>query len=105
MESFKQILRYNRNRLGIFFTITIHIFVLFSFQIVSSFAKDLLRYTDVFFLGFGLIQVFYMLPIIFWLKAKNQWDVMKGMVNTVKVTAFLTSPCWIFLLFYFLLFK
>jgi hypothetical protein len=105
MENLRQALRYNKFSFGIVLTLAIHIFVLFSFQIIASIFKDLLSYTDIFFLGFGLIQLVYMLPLIFWLKAKHKLDLMKGMVNTVKAITYLTSPCWIFLLFYFLLFK
>jgi hypothetical protein len=105
MENFKQSLRYNKFSFGIVLTIAIDIFVVALFQVFALFFKTLLNYVDFVFLGFGLIQIVYMLPLILLLKRKRQVDLLKGVVYTVKTTAFLTSPCWIFLLFYFLLFR
>jgi hypothetical protein len=103
MYNLKQRLRLSKFSFGIMLTIATDILVICLFQLIAIFLPNLLKYADFFFLGFGLIQAIYMLPVILVLKHKQHFDLLKGVIHTVKITFLLTSPCWIFLLSYFLL--
>jgi hypothetical protein len=105
MYNLKQRIRLSKFSFGIMLTIAVDILAVSLFQLVSIFLPNLLSYADFFFLGLGLIQAIYMLPVILILKHKQQFDLLKGVIHTVKITLFLTSPCWIFLLCYFLLLR
>lgn len=59
--------------------------------------------TTIFFYGFifiGLIQLIYVIPIVFWLKRRQRWGLMKGIIIGAILTALLNGGCflWWFLM-------
>ncbi len=49
-------------------------------------------------LGIGLFQLIYVIPVVLWLRNKEYWGMMKGVIIGAVVTAFLNGGCWLLLL-------
>ena len=45
----------------------------------------------------GLSQLFYVIPLVFWLKRRQRWGLMKGVIIGAVITALLNGSCWILL--------
>lgn len=45
----------------------------------------------------GISQLVYILPIIFWLRRRQKWGLMKGVIIGAVLTALLNGGCWLLL--------
>ncbi|MCL1464082.1 hypothetical protein [Argonema galeatum] len=43
----------------------------------------------------SIVQIFYLIPLIYWLKRKRKKEFVKGVIIGAVITALLTSPCFI----------
>lgn len=50
-------------------------------------------------MGFFLIQLIYVLPVIWWLREQGYKGVMKGVIIGAVITALINGPCSIYMLF------
>jgi len=48
-------------------------------------------------MGFSLIQLLYVIPVILRLKQQRRWAMMKGVIIAAILTVFLSGPCWLLL--------
>lgn len=48
--------------------------------------------------GIGIFQLFYAVPLIFWLILRQEWGLMKGVIIGAVSTAFLNGGCWLVVL-------
>jgi len=46
----------------------------------------------------GLTQLIYVIPLVFWLKKREKWGLMKGIIIGAVITALLNGTCWLSLL-------
>lgn len=49
------------------------------------------------FLGVGIFQLFYVVPMVIVLARRQQWDLMKGVILGATLTALLNGGCWLML--------
>lgn len=47
------------------------------------------------FVGLGLAQVLYVIPVVIWLKRRQSWGLMKGVIIGAVMTALLNGGCWL----------
>jgi hypothetical protein len=47
------------------------------------------------FLGIGLAQAMYVVPVIVVLRRRQQWGLMKGVILGAVITALLNGGCWL----------
>jgi hypothetical protein len=45
----------------------------------------------------GLTQLLYVIPLVFWLKRRQRWGLMKGVISGAVITALLNGGCWLLL--------
>ena len=45
--------------------------------------------------GIGLFQILYVIPVVFWLKRRQKWGLMKGVIIGAVLTALLNGGCWL----------
>ncbi len=48
-------------------------------------------------MGFSLIQLLYVIPVILRLKQQRRWAMMKGVIIAAILTVFLSGACWLLL--------
>ncbi len=48
-------------------------------------------------LGFSLIQLLYVIPVVLRLKQQRRWAMMKGVIIAAILTFFLNGACWLLL--------
>jgi Na+/proline symporter len=46
-------------------------------------------------MGFSLIQLIYVIPIVLKLKQQQRWGMMKGVIIGAVLTALLNGGCWL----------
>ncbi len=46
-------------------------------------------------LGIGITQLIYVIPLVFWLRWKRKWGLMKGIIIGAVLTALLNGGCWL----------
>ncbi len=46
----------------------------------------------------GLTQLIYVIPLVLWLKKRERWGLMKGVIIGAVITALLNGGCWLFLI-------
>ncbi len=47
------------------------------------------------FLGIGLAQAIYVVPVIVLLRRRQRWGLMKGVIVGAVITALLNGGCWL----------
>ncbi len=47
------------------------------------------------FIGIGLFQILYVIPVVLWLKRRQEWGLMKGVIIGAVLTALLNGGCWL----------
>lgn len=47
------------------------------------------------FIFIGLTQLIYVIPIVFWLKRRQRWGLMKGVIIGAILTALLNGGCFL----------
>jgi hypothetical protein len=48
--------------------------------------------------GIGISQLIYVVPMIIWLKQRQEWGLMKGVIIGAVLTALLNGGCWLLLI-------
>jgi len=48
-------------------------------------------------MGFSLIQLLYVIPVVLRLKQQHRWAMMKGVIIAAILTVFLSGVCWLLL--------
>ena len=43
----------------------------------------------------GLFQILYVIPVVVWLKRRQEWGLMKGVIIGAVLTALLKGGCWL----------
>lgn len=46
-------------------------------------------------MGFSLIQLIYVIPVVLKLKRQQRWGMMKGVIIGAVITALLSGGCWL----------
>ncbi|WP_026732362.1 hypothetical protein [Fischerella sp. PCC 9605] len=57
-----------------------------------------LRVLIIYLSGIGITQLVYIIPVIFILKRREKFPLMKGVIVGAVITALLNGGCWIFFL-------
>ncbi|MDF0552443.1 hypothetical protein [Kamptonema sp. UHCC 0994] len=85
--------------LGIIILVLIHGLTLTALVFLSSYLPFFNRNYNFFFIpaSIGLWQIVYAIPLIFLMKIKQQWGLMKGVIICAVLTALLNGGCWILL--------
>lgn len=47
------------------------------------------------FLGIGIFQFLYVIPVSIWLKQREEYGLMKGVIIGAVITALLNGGCWL----------
>ncbi|HEY9599879.1 MAG TPA: hypothetical protein V6D33_19630 [Cyanophyceae cyanobacterium] len=47
------------------------------------------------FFGISIFQLLYVIPTIIWLKRRQRWQLMKGVIICAVITALLNGGCWL----------
>ncbi len=85
--------------LGIFLLTGIHISVLTILGVIASIPISGVNYFVAIYIyalaGIGITQLIYVIPLIFWLRWKRKWGLMKGIILGAVITALLNGGCWL----------
>jgi hypothetical protein len=92
----------NRNHdlgilVGVLSTLGIN-FLLFIFLIAYLSKNTYLSqstFGPAFIFGISVYQLIYVVPAIIWLKQRQHWGTMKGVIIAAVTTALLTGPCFV----------
>jgi hypothetical protein len=49
-------------------------------------------------MGWGIVQLVYVIPLVIYLKRKRRYEFMKGVIAGAVITALLNGGCWLLLL-------
>jgi len=84
---------------GIVLTLVMHCLVLAALIFTSPYLPYFNRDYNFFLIpaSIGLWQFFYIIPLIFLLKKRQRWGVMKGVIACAVLTALINGGCWVFL--------
>jgi hypothetical protein len=47
----------------------------------------------------GITQLIYVIPLVIWLRQRQNWGMMKGIIIGAVLTAFLNGTCFLYLAF------
>ncbi|HLO52372.1 MAG TPA: hypothetical protein VK211_28490 [Kamptonema sp.] len=85
--------------LGIVLILAIHSLAMVGLIFAANFIPYLNQGYNVFFIpaSIGLWQMIYVIPLVFLLKKRQRWGVMKGVIACAVLTALLNGGCWIYL--------
>jgi hypothetical protein len=86
--------------LGFMLTLLIHGCALTALLLASPYLPFFHRDYNVFLIPafIGLWQNIYVIPLIFWLKNKQRFPLMKGVIICAIITALVNGGCWLLLL-------
>ena len=67
---------------------------------LSPIPQIIREFFNIFISIIGLPQLIYVIPIVFWLKRRQRWGLMKGVIIGAILTALLNGGCflWLFLM-------
>lgn len=74
------------------------LFILLSIYLSKNTYLSQSNFGAAFIFGISVYQLIYVVPAIIWLKQRQRWGTMKGVIIAAAVTALLMGPCFVLFL-------